>query len=255
MPLSTVKKLELSQAGFSLIELAVVLVIIGILVGGFIGTLGSRIDSSRQIETNEALEKIKVALYGYAMSKVNPLAVVRLPCPDVDNDGVEDFNPLDLTQCETLTGYGNLPWVTLGIERGDAWSSTYSYWVADEYSNTAGFTLATYAGNVGAVPGSGRIMDATGGNVLSGNVAAVIFSHGKNQFGSIGLDGTARTPVPAGAQYADERENTDNDAVPPVLFISRSVTGDNAPVIFDDILVWISEYELKGRMAQAGVLP
>jgi len=249
MSLSLDKNLKVSQSGFSLIELAVVLVITGILISGFIGTLGSRIDSTRQIETNEALEKIKVALYGYAMSRVNPLATVRLPCPDVDNDGLEDFNPLDLTQCETLTGHGNLPWKTLGIERGDAWSSTYSYWVADEYSNTVGFTLATDAS------GTGRVSDASAGNVLSGNVAAVIFSHGKNQLGSIGLDDTARTPVPPGAQYADERENTDNDAVPPVLFISRSVTGDNAPVIFDDILVWISEYELKGRMAQAGVLP
>jgi prepilin-type N-terminal cleavage/methylation domain-containing protein len=246
MHISTTKNPKFSQAGFSLIELAVVLVIVGILISGFIGTLGSRIDSARQIETNEALEKIKVALYGYAMSRVNPLAVVRLPCPDVDNDGVED---IVVAQCATLTGYGSLPWVTLGIERGDAWSSTYSYWVADEYSNTAGFTLATDAS------GKGRVSDASAGNVLSDNVAAVIFSHGKNQLGSIGLDGTARTPVPAGAQYADERENTDNDAVPPVLFISRSVTGDNAPVVFDDILVWISEYELKGRMAQAGVLP
>ena len=131
MPLSTGKNLKISQAGFSLIELAVVLAIVGILISGFIGTLGSRIDSARQIETKEALEMIKVSLYGYAMAKLNPIGVVRLPCPDVDNDGVEDFNPAAPAQCAVLTTYGNLPWVTLGIERGDAWSSTYSYWVAD----------------------------------------------------------------------------------------------------------------------------
>lgn len=253
MSLNIEKNLKISQAGFSLVELAIVLVIIGILVGGFISTLGSRIDSSRQIETREQLERIKASLYGYAMSKVNPLGVVRLPCPDVDNDGLEDLGPAPPppvpAQCAALTTYGNLPWRTLGIERGDAWSSTFSYWVANEYSNTAGFTLATDAS------GTGRVMDATAGNVLTGNVAAVIFSHGKNQFASIGLDNVARGPVPAGAEYADERENTDNDAAPPVLFISRSVTGDDAPVIYDDILVWISEYELKGRVAQAGALP
>ncbi len=251
MPLSTEKNLKISQAGFSLIELAVVLVIISILISGFIGTLGSRIDTTRQIETKETLEMIKVSLYGYAMAKLNPLGVTRLPCPDVDNDGVEDLVPPGLTQCTALTTHGNLPWVTLGIERGDAWSSTYSYWVADEYSNTAGFTLATNAS------GTGQIRTATPvGNVISSNVAAVIFSHGKNQLGSIGLDDVARTAVPAaGAQYADERENTDTDAVPPVLFINRPITSDDAPVIFDDSLTWISEYELKGRMAQAGALP
>jgi hypothetical protein len=87
-------------------------------------------------------------------------------------------------------------------------------------------------------------------------VAAVIFSHGNNQLGSIGLDNIARPAVPgAGVQYEDERENTDVDAVAPVLFISRPVTSDDASIVFDDILIWISEYELKGRMVQAGALP
>ena len=243
------KSLKFSQSGFSLIELAVVLVIIGILISGFIGTLGSRIDSSRQIETKESLQTTKLSLYGFAMAKLNAMGVVRLPCPDVDDDGLEDFDGADPTKCASLTSHGNLPWVTLGIERADAWASTYSYWVADGYSNTAGFTLATNAS------GTGQVRDAVAGNVLSNNIAAVIFSHGKNQLGSIGLDNIARGPVPAGAQYADERENTDTDAAAPVLFVNRPITGDNAPIIYDDILIWISEYELKGRMAQAGSLP
>ncbi len=253
MSLNIGNNIKTVQAGFTLIELAVVLVIIGILVSGFIGTLSSRIDTSRQIETTEALKSIKVSLYGFAMAKLNPLGVARLPCPDIDNDGLEDFNPLNLAQCAVLTTYGNLPWATLGIERGDAWSSTYSYWVANEYSSTAGFTLATDAS------GTGQIRAATpAGNVISSNVAAVIFSHGKNQYGSIGMDNSVRAGVPAntpGSSYDDERENQDTDAAAPVLFISRSVTGDDAPIVYDDILTWISEYELKGRMAQAGALP
>lgn len=231
-----------AQSGFSLIELAVVLVVVGILVGSFIGTLGSRLDVNRYVETRDRLEEIKTALYGYAMSQTP----VRLPCPDTDNDGLEN---VVAGQCVVLTTPGNLPWLELGIPRGDSWASTYSYWVADEYSNTAGFTLATDA------TGVARIDDSNGGNTLSNNVAAVIFSHGKNQFGSIGLDDVARQAVPAGAAYDDERENQDNDAVAPVIFIDRPVTDEDAAIIFDDVLIWMSEYELKGRMVQAGLLP
>lgn len=234
----------LFQGGFSLIELAVVLVVVGILVGGLIGTLGSRIDSSRQIETRNSLGDIKTALYGFAISQTP----VRLPCPDNDNDGLEDIT---LGQCDVLTSLGSLPWVTLGLQRGDAWSSTYSYWVAGAFSTAAGFNLTTASAGVARIDNTVN----AGGSAISNNVVAVIFSHGKNQYGSIGMDNVVRPAVPAGIPYNDERENQDVDAVAPVLFINRSVTGENSPVIFDDILIWISEYEIKGRMVQAGVLP
>lgn len=235
-----------AQSGFSLIELAVVLVIVGILVGGFIGTLESRIDSSRQVETKKSLDDIRTALYGFAMSQTP----VRLPCPDNDNNGLEDVNA-GTGRCDVLTTLGNLPWATLGLKRGDAWSSTYSYWVADEFSNTAGFNLTTSSVVIS------RIDDTVnaGGNTISNKVVAVILSHGKNQYGSIGLDNDARNPVPVGAAYNDERENQDDDGPGPMIFVNRPVTDENSPVIFDDILIWISEYEIKGRMVQAGALP
>lgn len=234
----------ISQKGFSLIELAVVLVIIGILVGGFIGALGTRIDTSRQLETKNSLEDIRAALYGFAMSQ----SPVRLPCPDIDNDGKED---LTLGKCDVLTSLGNIPWVTLGLQREDAWGSTYSYWVADEFSNNTGFILTTLSAGVARIDNTVN----AGGNTISNNIVAVIISHGKNQYGSIGVDDVARSAVPAGVPFNDERENQDVDPVAPVLFINRPITSDTAPVVFDDMLLWISEYEIKGRMAQAGVLP
>ena len=242
MPMKILKDRSNHQGGFTLIELAVVLVIIGVLLGSFLGTLGARIDNSRRAETLEALDKIKLSLYGFAMSQ----SPARLPCPDNDNDGLEDMAG---ASCATLTSPGNLPWATLGIGRGDAWGSTFSYWVADDYSNAAGFSLATDA------TGVAQVNDSIGGNVLSNNVAAVILSHGKNMYGSIDVNNVARSAVPAGAAYDDERENLDADGAAPVLFISRSVASEEAITAYDDMLVWIAEFELKGNMVQAGVLP
>jgi len=228
-----------SQKGFSLIELAVVLVIIGALVGSFIGTLGSRIDTSRRNDTRDQLEEIKTALYGFAMSQVNP----RLPCPDTDNDGRED------PPCAVLTTRGGLPWQTLGIQRGDVWGSNFSYWVNDLYS--VGFNVTTNGTGVGQI----RTSVNAGGNTISNNVAAVIFSHGKNQYGSTDVAGFARPAVPVGGAFNDERENQDVDAAAPVIFVSRPVTDENTAVVFDDIVLWISEFEIKGKMVQAGALP
>jgi len=230
-----------SQKGFSLIELAVVLVIIGTLIGSFIGTLGSRIDTTRRNETRDQLEEIKIALYGFAMSQVNP----RLPCPDTDNDGVE--NPVGGGVCTAEMTRGGLPWQTLGIQRGDAWGSNFSYWVNSLYS--VGFDVTTNGTDIGRI-----VTSVNAGNNISNNVAAVIFSHGKNQYGSTDVAGFARPAVPAGGAYNDERENQDVD-VAPVTFVSRSITDENTAVVFDDIVFWISEFELKGKMVQAGALP
>ena len=65
-----------SQRGFSLIELAVVLVIVGLLVGGGIAALNSATQQTRRIEAERQLIHVRDALYGYAMSEG------RLPCPD-----------------------------------------------------------------------------------------------------------------------------------------------------------------------------
>ena len=229
-----------SQKGFSLIELAVVLVIIGAIVGSFIGTLGSRIDHSRRVETRDALAEIKIALYGFAMSQLPP----RFPCPDTDNNGTED---LVGGVCAVVNTRGGVPWATLGIPRLDTWGSNFSYWANAAYTNAAGFGVLANGAGAGLIVSSVN----AGGNTISNNVAAVIFSHGKNQYGSTDALGNPRPAVPVGAVFNDERENQDVDLAAPVIFVSRSVTDESAGVVFDDILIWISEFEIKGKMLQA----
>lgn len=55
--------------GFTLIELAIVLVIITILIGGLAMPLSAQIQARRIAETNRTLEEAREALMGYAMSR------------------------------------------------------------------------------------------------------------------------------------------------------------------------------------------
>ncbi len=244
------------QTGFTLIELAIVLVIIGMLAGSFISTLSSRIDNTRVADTRDELELAKQAMIGYALSQPSPY----LPCPDCINailcpngtarDGIEDRRVNG--SCSVGNRVGTLPWVTLGLADKDAWGNRYRYWVDDTFardgSGAASFSLNDTA--VGAI--EKRTNDGTATETLASNVAAVLLSHGKNGYGAISSANTIQPGIPAA--NVDEQDNVDLNAV----FIKRPPTDEDADTdggVFDDIVIWISEYELKAKMVEAGALP
>lgn len=243
--------------GFTLIELAVVLVIIGILLSGFIGTFASRIESTRKSETIEELNEIKLAMVAYAFVSG------ALPCPDcarvggncfaaVVGDGISDF--IGGGACAVGADAGNAPWVTIGLGQSDAWGTRYRYAVQSEYANTTvPFKLDSPAGT-GTIQEPDFVADATGAtrHSLANNVVAIIFSHGKNGLGGIGENGLSKASIPVA--NIDEKENTDNDAV----YYMRPESAPGAAIAggeFDDYVIWISEYELKAKMVAAGKLP
>ncbi|MDH3282593.1 MAG: type II secretion system GspH family protein [Gammaproteobacteria bacterium] len=244
---------ERRSAGFSLIELAIVMVIIALLVSGAILPLTSTIDRARITEARvEMDERIRGALLGYAASR--PLGTVFMPCPDcqaacggpVPNDGIEDRDGAGLCAVDV----GNLPWVTLGLGEADPWGSRYGYGVTAQFADSAnGFTLT-----VPDLLGIGAFVQDGAGNSLIGTAGtegavAIVWSAGKNRFGAISEQGVAQ-PAPPAAN-ADEIENADADA----LFISRPVDLLGGVEQFDDILVWMSGPEVRGFMVQAGRLP
>lgn len=243
------------QAGFTLIELAVVLVIVGILLGGVLGTIGSRLENSRKHETKKELAEIKLALIGY--SYVNG----RLPCPDCSvvsasclasevGDGVSDD---DGATCDEDENTGFLPWTTLGIGKDDTWGTRYGYAVQSEYANIAKFGINTGDGNL-KIYEPDFVNDPTGeaSHLLADDIVTVIFSHGKNSYGGTSADGTARASIPTANR--DEKENTDDNPG----FYTRPETEAGAAIFggeFDDIVIWISQFELKAKMVEAGKLP
>ncbi len=268
---STIKSLSTSrcppdkQCGFSLVEMAIVLVIVGLLVTGGITILATQQDMRRIQDTQTLLDAAKESLIGYAAA--HPATDNRpfLPCPDkttpagvgiapnLPNDGIEDRTAAGTC----VTQEGNLPWVTLGLTSSDIWSNRLRYRVTAAFSNSVtGMTLGNPAIPIPPSTGDITIIDAAiPANPLASNIPAVILSHGKNGFGAQNSLGITN-PAPPAANIS-ETDNADMLAVAPQpRFVSNApvgIGGDNGE--FDDIVTWISPNILFNRMLAAGRLP
>jgi len=244
--------------GFSLIEMAFVLVIITLLLGGLLVPFTTQVEQRRIAETNKAMEEIKEALVGYALSNVsgNP-ARPYLPCPDTDNDGVENI-VVATGLCQSEEGL--LPWVTLGLGNQDAWGNRFLYRVTGEFANrdpalNPGFDLDLD----GTLRICSRAPSLGACNPIATAIPAVVISFGKNGRGAMNINNAAANPAPVGA---DERENSGSVGAG-TDFVSRTPTASGAPCDgagqplceFDDLVVWLSPNILFNRMVAAGRLP
>lgn len=214
-------------AGFTLLELAIVLLIIALLLGSLLPTLSGQIEQQRRNETRKQMDEISAALLGYAVANG------KLPNPAKPslatgsaNAGVAD---------STLTT-GVVPWATLGVSETDAWGRRFTYSVTSSVAGpfTTAFTLAS-TGNL-------NVLNQKTGNNIASNMPAVIISHGPNGKGAYTPQGTQITP----SSDADEAENSDGNAA----FVSH----DRSPA-FDDLVTWLSPNTLFNRMVAAGKLP
>jgi prepilin-type N-terminal cleavage/methylation domain-containing protein len=225
------------QAGFTLVELAVVLVIVGLLIGGVLLPLGQRVETNRIKETQARLDAVKQALIGFAIQHG------RLPCPAAPNIATGATNAgVERATCTTAaTSWGVVPWQTLGVEETDAWGRRFGYRVTPAYASAAPtFTLAT-AGTLYVLPASTTPLSGA----LAAQVPAVIVSFGKNGRGGYTSSGTQ---VPTGGAGADEQDNFNGAAND--NFVSH-VESSN----FDDDVVWLPTSVLMYNMVQAGRLP
>ena len=103
------------QRGFSLIEIAIVLVIVGLMIGGLVTPLTVQLEQRKVAETQKALDEAKEALTGYA------LRYGYLPCPAISAmNGLEDRRG---GRCNGDKRVGFLPWATLGLRRAIAGTS------------------------------------------------------------------------------------------------------------------------------------
>ncbi len=233
-----------SIQGFTLIELAVAIFIIALLLGSILVPLQTQVEQKQISDTNKTLNDVRDALLGYV------IAFGNLPCPDTNNDGIEDFNVGDTGWCSTITAsiaYGNLPWQTLGIASTDVWGNRFRYVIREEYarrSPVATFTLATTVANVRVCQ-----VSTCGVNTLTSSAVLSVLSYGKNGYGATSAITGAANPAPTSA---DEIVNTTNtrDLVSRIMTPVGSGAGE-----FDDIVIWMPQYLLFNRMVTAGKLP
>lgn len=263
----------MNSRGFSLIEVAIVLVIISVLVAIVAVPLATQLEQQRITETNKQLETIKEAIIGFA------LANGRFPCAArlADNNGLESLNGLASNGvCNAYVGY--VPAVTLGLSpidsngfAVDGWGLSQNrirYAVAN-LSITAGAPVACTSTVVNvltktdgmrsaamncladtsisvkmlticAVTPTGAAGAATGcTSPLTTKAPFVVFSLGKNA-------------ASGGLPLTDEAHNLDQDS----YFVSHTPTALGSPSgEFDDLVTWPSINTIFARMVQVGRLP
>lgn len=229
-------KLSLSKpprhgTGFTLVELAIVLVIVALLASGLMVGIAAQRNAAENIDAQRQLENIRETLIGFALTHG------RLPCPALPNLASSDANA-GVENC--AQPHGVLPWVTLGLPEVDPWGRRFTYYAHGSFTAAvpsgalASFTLAT-VGNANVKASSG-----TSGNVAS-DLPAVVVSHGSRGAGAWQPNGSQLPGV-----SGDEAENADAD----LTFISRTQDGN-----FDDLVTWIVPSILKSKMVAAGRLP
>jgi prepilin-type N-terminal cleavage/methylation domain-containing protein len=230
--------------GFTLIELAIVLVIMTILIGGLAVPLSAQIQARRIAETRQILQEAREAVLGYAMTHHadNTTTNHHLPCPDINGDGREDRNSPPQRSCQGASG--SLPWVDLGTAPQDAWGNRLRYEADPSFSNaTTGFS--------GNGPLLATLQICTSHScptpLVAADVVLVLVSHGPNGWGAHNVNGN-QLAAPTGADEVDNLDDPTNQ-----IYVTRAPTkSDAAAGEFDDLVVWISRSRLTALICPTG---
>lgn len=234
--------------GFTLVEMAIVLVILGFVLAALLLPLQAQREQVFQTQTQTTLENVKRALLGFAQSQG------RLPCPaTAASNGMEQ--PLGGGSCTQQMGF--LPAATLGVTPTDAngfvidgWNNRIRYAVTQTNAGGALTPDFTTAGDMAAVGmaaltpnirvcSTSAVAGCTAAINLTNNAAAVIYSIGAT--GALGAGG------------ADETENLNAVANVDTVLVSHDPTSAVGSE-FDHTVVWLSPFVLYNAMIQAGQL-
>lgn len=278
--------------GFSLVELAIVLLIVGILMLSLMSTLSSQIEQRNFEDTRRRLEQARELLLSFAL--VNG----RLPCPArITNPATGTSTSIEMRDAATgnctsggvddyyggplaggLTG-GLLPALTIGYQQVDlygfavdAWQNRIRYAVAklntgcttSPPANTRLFTHATNLKTYGIACQPDDLLVCKSANPATasppfagGAITATTCGGGSNQIMSQSLIvaivfSTGKNGPLVCATCTDENANLDSNATFVFHAPASSGAGNGE---FDDQMIWVTVGELYGKLIAAGVLP
>ena len=271
-----------ANEGFSLVEIAVVLVIISVLVTIVAVPLATQIEQRRGDETRKQIELAKEALIGFAMANG------RLPCPaSATSNGVASYctNPDPTLPCGALIiaappahgrcsdSNGFLPAVTLGVAPVDAQG-----YAVDGWQDSSTLHRIRYAVSKFEIPAATERFPVTAPN---GMRVAGMTALGAEPVPTMAVHlyvcGTGLTAASSNTDCSGMTKLTDR-AVAVVYSVGKNATtafaslsfdeknnqggstdivftSDDTSATFDDIVSWVSVNTLFARMVQAGKLP
>lgn len=224
MPAMTSTFRPRSHAGFTLAEIAIVLVILAILASALLIPLGGQIEARQRAEAEAALKDIRAALIGFAILNK------RLPCPTIvvsptmPGYGEESIDSASNT-CAAGDGEAVLPWRTLGITPLDPWNQHWRYRPDRRFSDP-NKTPVTIAHTV--------LDDLT------------VQDHGGVPLTAIGKTAVALV-YSLGANRTADGQNASYEAGAHAVYEAGEPT-----TTYDDMVMWFGPPLLIARMAEAG---
>lgn len=238
--------------GFTLIEMAIVLVVIGLIVSGGLVAIAPVIENSKINETNLKLDRIEQAMV---------LHVIRngcLPCPATggtassasgvgqavrDTTGAYPSGCSSAAQPCTITsaGQGVVPWVNLGLSEGDitdGFGVRIAYAVTSENTRTVSGTTAGMRRDGDNYPAGTLTVNnnASTPQQITAAAAYVILSHGPDRRGGF-RSSAGGTAIPTN-DFSSAAE-ADNINGSPFVQDDAVINKDPAAdVYFDDVVRW-----------------
>ena len=251
------------QSGFTLLEMAIVLLIVGLLLGGLVMPLNTKVENERFAQTSRTIDEVHEALVGFA------LANGALPCP-----ATPASNGLAATAGGACTRqHGFVPAVTLGLRGSqnadrlllDAWGSPVRYSVSNADFDADGnwdFVVPGEMRNIQIAnltpdmdvcsTAAGRTATACSGaaTTITASAPAVVYSLGADFAAFTSVDQLENVGATVGGGPSGSNYRVASDGV--WVMRERSAA---AGAEFDDLVVWMSPNSLYGRMLTAGQLP
>jgi len=234
------------EHGFTLLEMTIVLVIIGLIVGMMAPLLGRVLDSTQETATINRMDQIEEAVVLFLRRNG------RLPCP-----AAPDGTPLgeERATCNGANANGIVPFRTLGLSdeiARDGFSRYITFHIEPVFAAGSLLLPIDTGFCTESEPALTRltITDENNDPVVDHDdnpIALVLVSHGENSFGHYLAPTAARFNAAGGGDFEDDNANGDRSFRDSALFDDDVPNGP-----YDDIIRWYTRDGLGAQVQEFG---